>query len=91
MVSRKAVAGAQLTLTQAYFKKGALVPRHVLAYEQLVYVLQGAVRVRADDEDVTIREGEVAVIPGGVVRQAESLDDTFVMVFSAAPGRGGSN
>lgn len=84
MVSRKTVAGASASLTQAYFKKGALVPLHPAAAEQFLYVLQGAVRVRTDREDFIIREGDVAVLPGGVLRQAESLDDTFVMVFEGA-------
>jgi quercetin dioxygenase-like cupin family protein len=83
MVSRKAVSGIRSTLTQAYFKKGAVVPLHAIAAEQSVYVLQGAVRMLADGADLTIREGEVAVIPAGVTRQAEALDDTFMLVFGA--------
>jgi quercetin dioxygenase-like cupin family protein len=50
----------------------------------VVYVLQGALRTQVDREDVTVREGEVLIVPAGVPHQAESLDDTFVMTFSAA-------
>lgn len=81
MVSRKTVSGARSTLTQAYFKKGALVPQHVVTAEQLVYVLQGALRLTVNREELIIREGEIATLPGGSLRQAESLDDTFVMIF----------
>ena len=79
MVARKTVAGTELVLNQAYFKKGALVPVHSHDAEMLVYVLQGALRVRLGGRDVTVREGEVLVIPAGTGHQAESLDDTFFL------------
>jgi unsaturated pyranuronate lyase len=79
MVSRKAVAGARQTLTQTYLKKGALVPLHHHAGEQMIYVLQGALRTVVDGEDTTVREGEVLQVPPRVAHQAEALDDTFVL------------
>ena len=79
MIARKAIVGAEETLAQAYFKKGALVPMHVHAGEQMVYVLQGALRALVDGEEVTVREGEVLHIPAHVPHQAEALDDTFVL------------
>jgi quercetin dioxygenase-like cupin family protein len=85
MVARKTVAGAELVLTQAYFKKGALVPVHRHESELLVYVLQGALRVQIEGKDVTVREGEVLVVPGGASHQAESLDDTFLLSVTRAP------
>ena len=73
--------GRDSTLTQAYFKKGAWCPLHAHSTEMVVYVLQGALRAQVDGEDVTVREGEVLIVPAGVPHQAESLDDTFVMTF----------
>jgi quercetin dioxygenase-like cupin family protein len=81
MVSRKAVTGHQFELVQVYFKKGAIVPLHQQAAERLIYVLQGAVDVTGAGETVTVREGEVLVVPGGFLYEAECLDDTFVIVF----------
>jgi len=83
MVARKVIASPHSTLTQAYFKKGAVVPRHVHATDLLIYVLQGALRSQVDGEDVTVREGEVLIVPGGAPHQAECLDDTFVLTFGA--------
>jgi quercetin dioxygenase-like cupin family protein len=81
MVSRRTVAGDELTLTQVYLKRGALVPRHSHAREQMVYVMEGAIRfVLAEAEDVTVREGEVLRIPAGQAHQSEALDDAFVIV-----------
>jgi quercetin dioxygenase-like cupin family protein len=51
--------------------------------EQMTYILQGALRVVVDGEEMTVREGEVLHIPSGVPHQAEALEDTFELdVFS---------
>ena len=83
MVARKVIASGASTLIQTYLKKGAVVPTHSHATDLVVYVLQGALRTQLDREDVTVREGEVLIVPAGVPHQAESLDDTFVMTFSS--------
>lgn len=86
MVARKTLGGADLELTQAYFKKGTKVPVHAQAGERLLYVLQGVVRVTAGPDDLTLREGELLVVPAGTSHQAEVLDDAFVMVVGRAGG-----
>jgi quercetin dioxygenase-like cupin family protein len=83
MVSRKVLAGAGLVVSQVYFKKGTLVPVHAKPTEQVVYVLQGALRVTIAGEEQAVREGESIVIAAGSARQAESLDDTFMLVVSS--------
>lgn len=83
MVSRKFVAGSRQMIAQFYLKKGALVPLHAHESEQMTYVLQGALKLLVDGEEVVVREGEVLVVPGFVEHQAEALDDTFVLdIFS---------
>jgi quercetin dioxygenase-like cupin family protein len=84
MVARKAVAAAELTVVQTYFKKGAIVPQHRVASELAVYVLQGAMRFRLGTEDRTVREGEVIVIAADVSHESESLDDTFVLTVTTS-------
>lgn len=85
MVSRKVISGAKHTMAQVWFKKGALVARHVHDSEQITYVLDGAVRCVVDGEDLVVRAGEVVVIPSGVAHQMEALDDTLVIdTFSPA-------
>jgi len=79
MISRKTIPGAGKTLAQAYFKKGALVPWHSHDGDQMIYVLQGALRALVDAQEITVREGEVLHVPGGVAHQAEALDDTFLI------------
>ena len=83
MISRKVVTGEREMLAQIYLKKGCVVPMHSHESEQITYVLQGALRFLIDGEQVTVREGEVLVIPSWVEHQAEALDDTFELdVFS---------
>ena len=79
MVARKAVSCASMDLVQVYIKKGSLVPRHAHAGEQLVYVLQGALRVIVGRREFTVREGEMLQLPPGTPHQAEALDDTFLL------------
>jgi quercetin dioxygenase-like cupin family protein len=82
MVSRKVITGRDLVITQAYFKRGVIVPVHADPFEAALYVLQGALRAQVDGDAATVREGDVLVIPAGAVRQAEALDDTFLMIVT---------
>jgi quercetin dioxygenase-like cupin family protein len=79
MVTRKVVTGLETIVAQTYLKKGALVPRHAHAAEQLIYVLQGALRAIVDGAEITVRDGELLRIPLHAAHQAEALDDTFVL------------
>ena len=83
MVARKLVAGPDLVMAQAYFKRGAIVPAHTPRRESTIYVLQGALRVQVDAESVTVREGELLIVPAAVTRQAEALDDTFLLTVTS--------
>lgn len=83
MLSRKVVSGEREMLVQVYIKRGCLVPTHVHDSEQMTYVLQGALKFVVGGEEITVREGEVLLIPSGVTHQAEALEDTFELdVFS---------
>jgi quercetin dioxygenase-like cupin family protein len=83
MISKKIVTGEREMLAQIYLKRGALVPMHSHDSEQMTYVLQGALRFLVGGEEVIVREGEVLLIPSGVMHQAEAIDDTFELdVFS---------
>jgi quercetin dioxygenase-like cupin family protein len=87
MLSRKIVAGDRETLVQVYVKRGCLVPVHAHDSEQMIYVMQGALKFVIAGEEVTVREGEVLHIPSGVEHQAEALEDTFELDFLAGgPG-----
>jgi quercetin dioxygenase-like cupin family protein len=83
MISQKIVTGEREMLAQIYLKRGALVPMHSHESEQMTYILQGALKVVVDGEEMTVREGEVPHIPPHAPHQAEALEDTFELdVFS---------
>lgn len=80
VISRKLVTGERMMLAHVYLKKGALVPQHSHHNEQLTYILEGALefRIGADrGEVVTVRAGEVLVIPGDVPHEALAIEDTL--------------
>jgi quercetin dioxygenase-like cupin family protein len=79
MIARKVVVGDRNTVIQAYLKKGALVPVHTHPSEQLIYVLQGALRATVGEDVITVREGELLQVPSEAPHQVEVLDDTFVL------------
>ena len=81
LLSRKIVAGEREMLVQVYVKRGCLVPMHAHESEQMVYVLQGALKFLIGGDEITVREGEVLHIPSGVEHQAEALEDTFELDF----------
>ena len=83
LLSRKIVTGEKQMLAQVYLKRGCQVPIHTHDSEQMIYVLQGALRCLVGGEEVTLREGEVLHVPPRVPHQAEALEDTFELdIFS---------
>ena len=79
MIACKTIVAGRQTLIQSYLKRGALVPRHVHEGDELIMVLQGALRVVVDGDEVTVRESEVVSVPAGMPHEAEAIDDTFVL------------
>ena len=79
LISRKSVAGAGQSLAQVYLKRGALVPLHAHDAEELIYVLDGMLRLRLAGDDVVVREGEVVRVAGRARHQIEALADTFAL------------
>ena len=90
LISRKRVDGARQTLAQVYLKRGALVPLHAHEGEQMIYVLDGLLRLRVAGEDVIVRDGEVVRVSPEAPRQIEALADTFALtVRGETPPRAG--
>ena len=77
-VQRRFVSGERTTVAQIWIAKGALVPRHTHESEQVSYIVSGALRFKLDDgDDVTVRSGEILVIPSNMPHSAEALEDTY--------------
>src|SRR3974390_3583790 len=75
-ISRRLVTGERTMLARVYLRKGDDVPRHAHDNEQLTYVLEGALQLwlgANDERTVTVRAGEVLVIPPNVPHRAPAL------------------
>ncbi|MGB6487860.1 MAG: cupin domain-containing protein [Steroidobacteraceae bacterium] len=85
-LSRKLITGERMMIAHVYFETGEEVPRHSHENEQLTYILSGALRFwfgANDEQEVTVRAGEVVVIPSNVPHRAVALEKTLdVDVFS---------
>ena len=86
MLERRLITGDRMMLAHVYLKKGCIVPKHSHENEQLTYILEGALKFWIGDdesEEITVRAGEVLLIPSQVPHKAEALEATLdVDVFS---------
>jgi quercetin dioxygenase-like cupin family protein len=79
-ISRKLITGDRMMIAHVYFKKGDDVPQHSHENEQLTYVLEGALHFWLGPDgsrEITVRAGEVLVIPSNVLHRALALEDTL--------------
>lgn len=83
LIQRHFVVGDQIMLARILLKKGAEVPRHSHANEQVTWILEGALQFSIDGRELVVRAGEVLCIPPHVPHAARALEDTVdVDVFT---------
>lgn len=86
LLSRRLITSERMMLAHVYLDKGCIVPQHSHENEQITYILKGALHFwigENGEEEITVREGEVLVIPSNVKHKAEALEDTLdVDIFS---------
>src|ERR1700756_5217596 len=79
-LTRKLITGERMMIAHVYFKKGEEVPRHSHDNEQLTYILSGALHFwfgANGEQEITVRAGEVVVIPSNLPHKAVALEDTL--------------
>ena len=85
-LARRLITGDRMMLAHVYMKEGCVIPRHSHENEQLTYILEGALRFyigEDEQEEVTVRAGEVLHIPSNIPHKAVALADTLdVDIFS---------
>ena len=85
VISRQVVTGRNEMIARVLLKRGAIVPTHSHVSEQVTWILEGALRlwIGVPEEEVTLRAGQMVVIPPDVPHRAEALEDTVdIDVFS---------
>jgi quercetin dioxygenase-like cupin family protein len=85
LLRRQFVSGEQLTVARVQLKKGAVVARHSHYHEQATCVLEGTLRLRFPDRDVTLRPGEILCIPANLPHEAEAPEDCVVLDIFSPP------
>jgi quercetin dioxygenase-like cupin family protein len=79
-LTRKLVSSERMMIAHVYFKKGQEVPQHSHENEQLTYILEGSLKFwfgAEGSQEVTVRSGEVIVIPSYLPHRAVALEDTL--------------
>lgn len=70
----------RLMLIRHFFDKGWVGTRHSHPHEQLVYIIQGKMRVEIDGKQpFEVAAGESFVVDGGVEHQATALEKSEVL------------
>ena len=86
VLERRLISGERAMLAQVTLKKGGVVPRHQHVHEQFTYILEGALHFflgEEDQEEVTVRAGDVLHLPSNIWHRADILEDSVVLdVFS---------
>jgi quercetin dioxygenase-like cupin family protein len=72
-------------LARLVLRAGASVPLHSHENEQITYILEGALKFDLPDREVTVRAGEILVIPAHVPHSAEALEDTVDLDLFCPP------
>jgi quercetin dioxygenase-like cupin family protein len=79
-LTRRLITGERMMIAQVRLKKGDDVPKHSHENEQITYILEGALRFwlgANGEQEVTVRSGEVLVIPSDLPHRALALEDTL--------------
>ena len=76
LIGRQFVVGTTVMLARVLLKKGAHVPLHSHANEQITYILEGALKFVLEGKEVIVCTGEVLCIPPHVPHEAFALEDT---------------
>lgn len=86
LIDRQFVYGERAMLARLVLRKGAIVPEHSHENEQITYILEGALHfTMGDGQVITVRAGEVLVIPSNMPHKAEALEDTIDLDVFAPP------
>lgn len=76
LLKRQFVVGENVMIARILLKKGCVVPLHSHHNEQVTYILEGALKFRLKDQEITVRAGEVLCIPPNLPHEAVALEDT---------------
>lgn len=86
-ITRQAIHNGQSTMAKWVFAKGAAVPLHHHANEQITWITAGSVEVFSQGKRYIVKEGGVLVIPPNVPHEFRSLEEGTVDIDIFTPQR----
>lgn len=90
LLTRQFITGSQAMLARIVMKKGCGVPEHSHANEQIVFILEGALRFELAGEERIVRSGEMLVIPSNIPTPPSLSKTQSTSTSSLRRGRTGS-
>ena len=85
-ITRRMITGGSMMIAEVRLAKGDVVPQHSHHNEQITFITAGALHFKLGQDgshEVTVRAGEVLVIPPHVPHSAHALEDTIdIDIFS---------
>ncbi|MCL6003117.1 MAG: cupin domain-containing protein [Thermoplasmatales archaeon] len=78
-LSRKLIYGDKVMVAEVRLKKGVVVPEHHHVSEQLTWIVKGELLFEIDGKKITVKEGDVLVIPSNKPHKATAMLDTIDM------------
>ena len=79
LLGRKVINGQNVTVARIRLRKGAVVPMHSHANEQISMLESGALRFSIAGEDRVLRAGDAVVIPASAPHMVEALEDSLAV------------
>jgi len=79
LVARQVIHGAKMTVARVYLNKGAVVPLHSHASEQITLLEAGRVRFLIGGQETFLEAGDVLHIPADAPHRVEALEDSRAM------------
>jgi quercetin dioxygenase-like cupin family protein len=76
-LTRKLIYGDRVMVAEVRLKKGTVVPEHHHESEQLTWIMKGGLLFEIDGKEITVKEGEVLVIPSNKPHKATAIEDTI--------------
>jgi len=82
-ITRQVVHGENMTVARIHLEKGAIVPEHSHANEQVTMLMAGRVKLVYPDHEQVVEAGQVIQTPPGVPHRLEALEESAAIdVFS---------
>jgi len=85
LLGRKMIHSQNMTIARIRLRKGAVVPIHSHANEQVSMVESGVLRFTISGEERILRSGETVVIPPDAPHLVEALEDSLAVDLFSPP------